>query len=1023
MTLAERGTIFDRPVMVLMLLLTVLVVGGISLLSTPLQLFPPGFVDRTITVYFGVRESTPLEVAETIAEPAEELLRTIPGLSKIRSISGGSGCSVTVTISAESDSTEVYADIADRMERLQPRLPEGSERYRIFRFDLETDIPIVSLGVTSDGDEDIETLLENVVRPRLEAVDGVARVEIRGLLGKAVSIELDPDEVWAHRIDLRNLINRLQGESVEGSAGIVEDSGRRFVLRLGSRFDDLDQLRQFPVNDYLRLGDIAEVGLKYGARDFIVRLNGKLCNIIDVSKESDANTVEVCRKLDEIIEGQIRTDKRLEGVEFTTFFDQGKVISRSLESLRDSCGWGGLFAVLVLWLFLRRWVSTLIVAGAIPLSLLIAVVVIWGKGGTFNLLSLTGLTIGIGMLIDNAIVVAESIFRSCASEETVSKGVTTGVKEVALAVTLATLTTVAVFVPLVFLSSDSNTRVMLGEFGLPVCYSIIASLVVGLVFIPVALRFFKASRSPGEETEWALTERYSGVLNYVLDHRLACFWLLLLVLGTSSLPMKWLSVRPSADGPSHRVAVAVEFPDSRSLSDSDQTMERLRQAYIDLAREWQVADVAVWFQRQGGNLAFFFPPGIQVDSAGFRNELRRLNPNVPGVVLQFSGGQEEVQRDRLRVVARGLESKMVASITDELEQRVAGTPGISEVTRVGASSRTAEEVAVEVDSEQAKRFGISPTGVSSIVGWMLRGAPLPQAQIEGEDLPVWISYSEDESPTLGELPGIPISDGTGGSLPLGTVASFSMSRIPPSIRRENREVSMALDLELEEGTDLKVFERRLSPVLEGLPLPQGYSVAIEGGLDQFESDLSDMAQAGVLATVLIFALMGVLFESLLLPLSILLSIPFLFTGAYWALWISGESLSTTAIAGFVILLGIVVNNAIVLVDAINRRREEGLSRREALMVAGRIRLRPILMTATTTICGLLPLVLLPAEGMGPSYRPLGIVMLGGLTTSTIFTLIAVPLFYTLFDDLGVALRNALARAMGKAQAAGEPDPR
>jgi HAE1 family hydrophobic/amphiphilic exporter-1 len=370
--------------------------------------------------------------------------------------------------------------------------------------------------------------------------------------------------------------------------------------------------------------------------------------------------------------------------------------------------------------------------------------------------------------------------------------------------------------------------------------------------------------------------------------------------------------------------------------------------------------------------------------------------------------------DRLRVVVKGAEARRVTEITDQLEVLLSDAPGIAEISRGGEDSRTSDQISVEVDREQAQRFGISGTRLSSIVGWMLRGAPLPEAQIDGEDLPVWISYSEDETPTLGELPGIPISNDSGGSIPLGSVASLKMSRTPPMIRREDREVSLSLALELEEGSDLRKIEGRIAPILEGMQLPEGYSVAIEGGLNQFEADLSDMAQAGALAIVLIFALMGVLFESLLLPLSILCSIPFLFSGAYWTLWFSGESLSTTAIAGFVILLGIVVNNAIVLVDAINRQRDQGATRKEALLQAGRIRLRPILMTASTTICGLLPLVLLPAQGMGPSYRPLGIVMLGGLTSSTLFTLIAVPLFYTLFDDLGVQMKKMVARARSRA---------
>jgi HAE1 family hydrophobic/amphiphilic exporter-1 len=462
------------------------------------------------------------------------------------------------------------------------------------------------------------------------------------------------------------------------------------------------------------------------------------------------------------------------------------------------------------------------------------------------------------------------------------------------------------------------------------------------------------------------------------------------------------------------VAVSVDFLDSNSLYDSDQTMEQVRQSYLSIANKWQVADTAAWFQRSGGTLAFFFTPGSQVDTAGFISELRSNNPRLPGVDIQFFEGMGGQRSDSLRVVIKGPEAKQVAIISDQLEEILSATTGIAEVSTGGESSRTTDEVAVEVDRDQAERFGISPTRISRIVGWMLRGAPLPQAQIDGEDLPVWISYSEDETPTLGDLPGIPISNNRGGTLPLGSVASLSMSRTPPVIRREGREVSLSLALELEKETDLRSIETRIAPILDGFQMPEGYSAAIDGGMSQFQDDLSDMAQAGALAVVLIFALMGVLFESLLLPLSILCSIPFLFSGAFWALWVSGESLSTTGIAGFVILLGIVVNNAIVLVDAINRRRVEGSSRREALLEAGRIRLRPILMTASTTICGLLPLVLLSADGMGPSYRPLGIVMLGGLTTSTLFTLIAVPLFYTLFDDLGEQLKKMLSSAKNRA---------
>lgn len=1024
-----------RPVTVLMLLLTLGVLGFIAYQRIPIQAVPPGLQDSQISVSIPVPDSTPREVMEQVAEPAEELLRTIPGVTRIVSRSRSDSCRVTVSYGPGSDGTAIYDDVRDRMERLLPTLPEGSDRYRIFRFNLEADLPVFMLAVSFDDDVvEPDTLLENVIRPRIEALEGVARVDLHGIVDREVALELDPDAVRAYGVNVQRLIQRLSGDNLIAPGGVVDDGGTRYLLRLASRFDSFDELREYPVDDTLVLGQIAEVDFRHGLRTFMARMDGKLCRIVQVLKESEANTAKTCELVTAEIE-RLERDPRLAGFHFIPYLSLGKMIEASLDGLRQTCLWGGLLAIVVLYLFLRHLKLTLLIAMAIPLSLTMAVVAIFVQGGTFNILSLCGLTLGIGMLIDNAIVVAENIFTLRQRGVDPREASRAGVREVALAITLATLTTVAVFLPLIFLSGDSNFNLILSELGLPVCYSLVASLGVALVVVPLSmvyLRFSRAVRdhgalgvssrggldsdasptSPQSHSETALSDprRLRGFLrgfDFALRHRLVALALCSLVFSSIGIPLTLMKSQHRGESGTSQLQLGVECPPFFSLQDTDAVMERLREACEPLREELGVETIAAWYGSRGGAFNLFLAPGVRATERELLKAVRPVIPEFPGVEIQLELSGEEGMDKHWEFLAYGRDPAVLVGLLAEVERVLVGLPGVIQVA--SANDDPSEEIVVQIVREQAQRFRVNPAQVSNLVSWALRGAPLADFHLESEELPFWIRYAGGDLENIGDLYRVPVYSQDGTEIPVANLATFGVDRGLPEIRRVNGRVASRLTAVLDSDVDgdlVTAVARRCFAEIA----PDGYEVEQNPGTADRQFD--DMMSAGLLGFILVFVLMGVLFESFLMPLAVVSAMPFLAVGSYWFAYILDSAFDEIAYVGFIILLGIVVNNGIVLIDCINRQRLEARDRRQAVLGAVAARVRPILMTTCTTVFGLLPLVVIPQRGEGIDYRPLAVVVMGGLMTSTLFTLVLVPITYTLLDDLREKLLRSVAQVRG-----------
>ncbi|MFH2000132.1 MAG: efflux RND transporter permease subunit [Planctomycetota bacterium] len=1027
--------IISRPITVLMVFLSLVGMGVIAYIKLPINLLPSGFSSNFITVWTPYPDSSALEVGDKITEPIEETLRTIPGIKSIRSRSSTYGSRVNIEFMANINMDLAYCEVKDRMERVKPDFPETVKDYFCFRFNMDSDIPIYIMAVLYDDKvKNPYTLTEEIVQNQLEGVDGVANIRVRGLIDDAVRVFLDRNKVWGYNVDLYSLITRMARDNFTLPAGSIKEGERRYNLRTDAKYRSIEEVEEYPVTSTLKIKDVGEVVLGRAYRDFVARVNGKEAIIFYISKESQRNTAKVCDGIETAI-AKLKKDKRLTGFDFYTFFDQSELIESSLNTLQTSLAWGGLFAVIVLYLFLRNIRSTLMVAFAIPTSILIALVVIYFSGRTFNILSLAGFTLAVGMLVDNAIVVIENITRHQASGVARHLASARGASQVGTAILMATLTTIVVFLPLIFLQEDNNLRLMLSEIGMPISFSLLASLLTALVFIPLSTTYLIKMRSSadGGKTDSALRAYhepgrlirvYERSLGWMLSHRFGALFITMIVFFSIGPASQMVEPALEEGGGEPAVSVDVELPSHFTLNEANEIFRKLEefaQAHIE---DYNVDTFVAFFDRRSGELEFILKNDS--DPAFLKKLPERLRDDLPelaGVRYDLGLQGSSSERRDLRLEIMGPDSVTLADVAFELKERLKLIP---EITNIRTDvERGMDEVQVEINRDLAQKFNINPEVLRGTVAWGLGGQRLPDFEIAGREIRMQVEYDEVDVENLDILKQLNISTNSGGRLPLGAVSELVVKRGPGSIARSNGKTVMGITI-TPLSDNIYTVSRKIAEVMEGYPFPQGYFWTEAGGMTQYEEQFSDLRDAFLLSVVLVFILMGTLFESTILPLSVLLSIPFAIVGSYWLLAATGTALDANGMVGFILLAGIVVNNAIVLLDHINKLRNTGLSRRNAIIQGGRERLRPICMTALTTIFGLLPMAMPSVFTTGAqsaifSYRSIAIVVLGGLLLSTLSTLFVVPLFYTFFDDLRKWFLNLLFSMIGRNVQTGKED--
>ncbi|MBI5366857.1 MAG: efflux RND transporter permease subunit, partial [Planctomycetes bacterium] len=1015
-----------RPVTVSMVLVAALLVGAVAYARMPVQLMPAGFTPPHLGIWIPYPQANPREVEESIAHPLEEALGTLRHVRQIRTTSSSNGCQVSLRFQPQADMGLAYSEVTDRLNRVRPRFPAEADRYFVWKNDIN-DAPVVWMGIAlgpAPGESapaaaaaprigaDPYTRIEKRIKPLLERLPGVAKVELDGLVDQVVTIDLDPVRVKARHLDVYGLVQQLRSANFTLAGGVVEDGGRRYLVRSVARLDDFAAIRNLPVAPGVRLSEVAEVGITASLRERVTRIDRRPAVTVAIYRESTANTVAVCKAVRRVVEQEIPREADLADLSCAVLFDQGQWIGEAVDNLVSSAWQGGVLAVLVLFLFLFRVRMTLIVALSIPASFLITLGILYFTGETLNLITLMGLTLAVGMLVDNSIVVVENIYRLRQLGAQGAEASVRGAGEVALAIVLSTGSTIVVFLPLALMSDSAEFRFYMGRLGAPVCWALGASLLVALVFVPLAARTVGGSGLPREPRLIAWARHIYGMcLAWTLDRRLDAALLIVALFAATWYPWTHVKKVDAVEGHPGTVSLNLRFPEHFTLDDADRQVERLEELLLAHRAELSLRDLFVSFRENRAWVGLFLRSQAE---AGYRVEevidrVKALLPTLPGVELRVNWKNSDAQDNGVTLRLHGEDTQTLLELGEEVGRRVRDLPGVLGVdTELEGGGR---EIHVTVDRGLARKQGIDSWAVGATVAYALRGSMLPEFVAGGRSLPMRVRFSEEVRESLDLLRGVGVYNSAGREVPLSAVADFTLGKGPGTIVRENRKSTFEVRIQTRKD-DLEEFSRTLDRALGDLALPRGYTWDKGTRFSRMQENAESFIFAILLSIVFIFLLMGLLFESLLLPLAVLAAIPFAFSGVYWTMWATGTPLDMMASIGIIVLVGVVVNNAIVLVDAINRLRAAGWDRRAAILEAGEARFRPIWMTALTTIVGLIPMAVGDSNIMGIPYYPLGRAILGGLLASTVVSLVVVPLLYTGLDDLSRFARRMAGEVLG-----------
>ncbi|MDA8020897.1 MAG: efflux RND transporter permease subunit [Thermoanaerobaculia bacterium] len=1020
----------QRRITVLVLLLTVMVVGTIATWGIPLELFPRGWDPPFLGVSASWRDAPPQDMLDKVTMPLEDEISTIPGLQNMFSFTRTGRAFVRISFKGSADVDVVYRELRDRIERARSRMPDDVDRILIQSFD-DSQIPVLAFGIQVEKEVlDAYDLIQNEIVMPIERVDGVGNVEVQGLEPKEVLIELDRARTEAAGLDIFSIGQDLQRDNFTMASGHVQAAERKLLLRSVARYDDLEALAARQVARGVRLGDIATITYDEAEKLYRVRSDGKPAYFAIVRKESEANAIDVSRRLTKVLDG-LGENPRLGLVGVEVFFDQGSAILDSLDTLLESGQIGAVFAALVLFFFLRRFRMTLIISLAIPLSMFMGMTTMFFLGESLNVLTLLGLMISVGLLVDNSVVVAENIFRLHRDGVPRREAAVRGTGQISLAIVMATLTTVVVFLPVSLV--DGPGRFFLLRLSIPITASLLASLFVALVFVPLACYLTLPSRAKRRESEAAGPDwhgRLHAVLRHAYErtvgrlegvyHRVLAGALrrrvdlamaaTLVVVATVAVPVQQVEMAKTSEEDHGGIELNIFLPDATTLKEADAYFQQAERILEQKRDEWDLATTLVVVRRSYGEIQAWFnvPRTNEVTDAEVREQLSQMLPEKGGVRI-YTGLEDETQeetKELYNLTLTGDDWRQLEEVALGLEEVLVKFDGVTGIKRSGEEDRN--ELGVSIDREQAQRLGIEPTTIAGVVRNSLGGAALPKIYREGREIPVRVRFREEDREDLSQLMDFRVPTASGQAVALSSVASTQRLESAGRISRTNRQISRSITLELADDEPQQI-RRNLDRLTAGIDLPEGVRFGQPRRGSSSSDEVKSMAFAALLSVVFIYLLMGFLFESFILPLSIVTTIPLAILGVYWGHFIFGVDMDLLGMVGIVLLIGVVVNNGIVLVDYTNRLRDAGRRRAEAVLDAARRRFRPIMMTALTTISGMFPLLLGGQGELGMSYDSFAVTLIGGMAVATLLTLLVVPVVYTVFDDLRILLSSSVAR--------------
>lgn len=1079
MSISERSV--SRPVTVIILVAACVLFGFLSLDRIGLDLLPEINLPMAavVTIY---PNADPETVEGLVTVPIEQALRSVRNIKDVTSTSMENVSFCFCEFNWGSDLGTAQENMRVKIDTMKHQLPEGTQSPIVTLLD-PSQIPMMMVTVGMPGDVgDVTRATQELVKPAVERVGGVAGVSVSGGANRVISVEYDHERLVESGLSPFLLQQLITFQNLSVPAGVIVDDGVRYQTRVGAKFTSADEIADLAIGlktpsespegiggflglsffmpTFLTIGDVAKVEETFEKAEGYTRVNGKPAVVMNIYKQSGENTVTVARQVREAMArlGEERSDIEMEYV-----FDQSTFITNSINNLAENAGLGALLAVAVLFLFLRHVGSTLLVGVSIPLSIIFAFVMMYAFNLTINLLTLGGLALGVGMLVDNSIVVLENIFRRQELGDSPRSAAIKGTAEVSRAITASTLTTIAVFIPVVFIQSMAGH--IFRDLAMTITFSLLASLVVALTVLPLmASCFVRVSDSYVERAKRDANRKeslggiYDQMLNWAMEKR----WLVLgaiaavLVMAIFTFPRLGTELLKPMD--MGRVDISLRLPPGTPVEATNEVALRLENEIMKMAGVESItaqvgssgsgdfvamasdgsanqASMAIKLLREGKTIVPLAEAGSEM-----RRILYRIGMDYPD--LQYSvdtsgygaltGGSSDYLSNNVTLEVSGTDPGGISDYTDRIVERLRQEPGLVEVA--SSSRQTQPVILLDVNRTRALMGGLTVGQIGLGVRTGMFGSTVTYVERDGELIPVIVRPASEGVPSLETVLDMPVTstisagsfmEGASGlgsnvsaaartassSIPtmlapsdevlVGRVVTPEIVEGPITISRRNGRRYGFVQVAFEGMKQSQAGELALSAARE-VEAPEGYSVELAGTTRVINEAFSDLSLAGWLAVVLVYMVMAIQYESLFHPLVVMFTLPLAGIGAIGFLALTGESVSITAVIGLIILAGIVVNNGIVLVDFINQLKARGMTTSEAVRKAGRARLRPILMTALTTILGLVPLAI--GHGAGSELQqPLAITVIGGLTTATFLTLFVIPIVYELMDELAQKL--------------------
>ena len=1003
--------------MTILLYILVVVFGFYSFQNLPLALMPSMEVPAAV-VYATYPGAGPEDIEQQVTKKLEGAVAGLSGLDTLQSTSSENMAMLVIRFTNDTDMDQAMTDLRDKVAQVKSQLPDDASDPTVMSIDIDS-MPVVSVALRGNDLASLQSIAEDEIQPALERLDGVASVDISGGYEQEIAVHTDASRLKGYNLTISSIGQQLGADNIAIPGGDLDNGSQTLAVRTDGEYSSIDDVKNalisLPAGGTVRLSQIADVSMQPKDQDAISKVDGEECIILSVNKQSGSNTVQIAELAKAEFDSLLKSSDSLQ---WNIVMDQSDYINMTVDNAIQNIWMGVLFAAIVLFLFLRDFGATLAVTIAMPCCILFTFLIMNVLGITLNMMSLGGITLGVGMIVDNSIVVLENIFTYRADGYDRLEACTKGTGEVIGAVIASTLTTVAVFLPIAL--SGGMAGMMFKEFCITIVALLLSSLIISVTLVPLLCYFLlgstkqKSVKPQGSGatpiTEKPLSRVYRSSLNFLITHRWAGIALTVVICIVSVLSVSQAGMELIPEMDEGEVSVAVSMPNGSTMEDTAAIEDRIAAIAVDTIPELEQiyystgSSTSIMSSSSGASVTISLVDLDQRDrsSADIAKQLRHDLQDIAGCELTVSTSSTmSMSTDSdISVELTGDDYDRLAETADDLANQISALPDAINVE--SSAGEQTPRVAVKINRENASRFGLNAATIGGLVRGELTGSTATTLRMNGEEYDVTVAGDEDVATSLDALRSMQIPTMTGGTVPLSMVADVYTELSPQSIVRKNQKETVTITGESESG-DSNAIQAAVDKVVADYELPDGVEVG-EGdtAASQIAETTGTLMLALAVAIVLVYFILATQFNSFSLPIAIMLILPIGLLGSMILLWPTGNHVSMVALLGVIILAGTVVNSSIVLIDYTLQRRQRGEDKNTAILNACPRRVRPVLMTAMTTILGLVPMVCSSGEG-SEMMKPMGVVMMTGMVISTIATLFITPVYYSLTDSVASRL--------------------